>query len=93
MKRETIYTRAMTLGPFLTLILLASSRRAAAECNGAIAAQIAARPASRNEADGDVRLPAKSILAVPEAIGPFLTLILNSSGSHSHSAPPLRGRG
>ena len=80
MKTQTTYTKAMTLGPFLTLILLSSSRRGRAASEALRAASAAgstsdyAHLATREEAFNQSQ-------ATPLTVGPFLTLILTSGRS------------
>ena len=80
MKSQSVSTRAIALGPFLTLILLASPKRgramseAAARDPGQITLTDSASLASPDEAFKQAKPARRS----PGTLGPFLTLILLS---------------
>jgi hypothetical protein len=85
MKTQTAYTKAMTLGPFLTLILLSSGRRgrAASETlrssSGDFPAVDYAHLATPEEALNQSK-------SGPSTVGPFLTLILTSGRSQPQAS-------
>jgi hypothetical protein len=96
MKSQATYTRAMTLGPFLTLILLSSPRR------GRAASEALRSSSSEVPAGGYARLDMRAkgfnpTKPAPLTAGPFLTLILTSGQSQSRAderrqSPPCQGR-
>ena len=87
MKSQRIYTKALTLGPFLTLIVLSSPA-------GGAAARKTARPETSEEASfpyGNCPTQEEVFSTKPDAVapaaslGPFLKLILASGGSQPQS--------
>lgn len=94
MQSQTTYTRAKTLGPFLTLILLSSPERGrassealrSAPAEGSTSDQVpfATREEEFHETNPAPRQPLK--------LGPILTLILTLGGSRSEGLPELAVR-
>ena len=86
MKTQTIHTAATTLGPFLTLILLASPRRERATSGAQRPTSDdglnSGRPylATREEIFNESRPAPRA----PVTLGPFLTLILSSRRCNTH---------
>lgn len=79
MNTQTIYTRAMTLGPFLTLILLAHRRRRGIA--GQTLENRTPGPVSHTCRSTEHSWLATPVLLPSSPAGPFLTLILRS-GQH-----------
>lgn len=83
MKPQTVYTRATTLGPFLTLIVLSSSQRGKATSD-ALRLLSDDTPtcgyASLTSREGGFN-QTQSLSRSTENSGPFLTLILTSGRS------------
>jgi hypothetical protein len=94
MKPQMIYTRAKTLGPFLTLILLSSSRRrrASSEALRSASAEVPTSDyvpfAKREETFCD----AKPTPRPPLKLGPILTLILTVAQHRSEGLLELAVR-
>ena len=87
MKAQKVYSKATTLGPFLTLIVLASSQRGKATssalrllCDNAPACGYV--PLKPGEGCFS---PDSSSSRRPASSGPFLTLILTSGRSQPHA--------
>ncbi len=87
MKSQKVYTKATTLGPFLTLIVLASSQRGKATSDAIRLLNDnapAGADAPRKPGEGSFG-PDQSVSPCPPPSGPFLTLILNSGRSQPHA--------
>lgn len=86
MQSQTTYTRAKTLGPFLTLILLSSPRRD--EGTSELPRSLAQGPSSYNPdfvTQEEVLSETKVAPRSPLKLGPILTLILTVARRHSES--------
>ncbi len=87
MKAQKVYTKATTLGPFLTLIVLASSQRGKAT-SAALRLLYDDAPtcayAPLNPREESLSLN-PSVSQCPAPAGPFLTLILTSGRSQPHA--------
>jgi hypothetical protein len=87
MKSQTTYTKAMTLGPFLTLILLSSPKRTKAtndalqSVSGAVPTFAYTTLTKREEVFNE----AKPTPTSPLTLGPILTLILTVGRSQSQA--------
>ncbi|MGB8885745.1 MAG: hypothetical protein WCC87_03430 [Candidatus Korobacteraceae bacterium] len=78
MKTQTTYTKATTLGPFLSLILLSSARRgrAASEKLRSSTSEVPAVACDRLVAREEAFNESKPASRPPLNVGPMLTLIL-----------------
>jgi len=90
MQSQTTNTRAKTLGPFLTLILLSSARRGRASSQ-ALRSAPAERPTSEYVpfATTQETLHGSRPAARPLELGPILTLILTVKRSQPEGLPGL----
>ena len=85
-KTSTIYSKAMTLGPFLTLILLASSREEQAEPAQPVGSRSSASCRDFYMPGERAFRPTPVIAAPTPTTGPFLNLILNLKQSEQQAS-------